>query len=61
MGLFYKLIVGAVLGGYALTGLMGWDFSSAQKRPMPPNASVRSSPGGHRSFHFWHTGFHGGK
>ena len=24
-------------------------------------ASVRSSPGGYRSFHFWHSGYHGGK
>jgi hypothetical protein len=24
-------------------------------------ASVRSSPGGYRSYHFWHSGFQGGK
>lgn len=34
------------------------DFS--QKHPPVP-ASVRSSPGGYRSYHFWHSGFHGGK
>ena len=24
-------------------------------------SSVRSSPGGYRSYSFWHTGYHGGK
>jgi len=24
-------------------------------------ADVRNSPGGYRSFHFWHSGYHGGK
>ena len=32
----------------------------ARERAQIP-ASVRSSPGGYRSYHFWHTGFHGGK
>jgi len=59
MALFYKLFVIAALGGYAATGLMGWDLGSSEKRPAP--TGVRQAPGGNRSFHFWHTGFHGGK
>ena len=59
MGSFFKLLVIVAVGGYAATGLMGWDFGTSEKRPSP--TGVRQSPGGNRSFHFWHTGFHGGK
>ena len=59
MKLFYKLVVVATLCLYGAAGLLGWDFDSSEKRPLP--TSVRQSPGGYRSFHFWHTGFHGGK
>ena len=34
-------------------------FAASEHVTIP--ASVRSSPGGYRSYHFWHTGFHGGK
>jgi len=54
----------AVYGGLVLTGyaaLAYTDFEpGAPKRDEIP-ASVRSSPGGYRSFHFWHSGYHGGK
>jgi hypothetical protein len=59
MALFYKLFVIAAVGTYAASGLLGWDFGTSERRPLP--TSVRQSPGGNRSFHFWHTGFHGGK
>jgi hypothetical protein len=59
MTVFYKLFVIGAVGLYAAAGFLGWDFASAQKRPLP--SSVRQSPGGYRSFHFWHTGIHGGK
>ena len=59
MAFLYKLFVIAALGGYAGAGLLGWDFGTSEKRPAP--TGVRQSPGGNRSFHFWHTGFHGGK
>jgi hypothetical protein len=48
-----------VVGLYATSGLMGWRLGSAARESVP--ASVRSSPGGYRSYHFWHTGFSGGK
>jgi hypothetical protein len=57
--IFYKVwIVGAV-GLYALAGFTGYRTSSAERDKIDP--TVRSSPGGYRSFHFWHTGFAGGK
>jgi hypothetical protein len=40
-------------------GLTGW-----QREIEPPqqlHADVRQSPGGYRSFHFWHSGWQGGK
>ena len=48
-----------VLVLYLLSGLFGWDFRSTEHASVP--ASVRTSPGGYRTFHFWHTGYHGGK
>lgn len=56
---FYKLFAVAVLGSYATAGLTGWEFGTAERKEIP--ASVRSSPGGHRSSHFWFSGIHGGK
>jgi hypothetical protein len=44
---------------YGMSAFQGWDFGSARREVLP--ADVRNSPGGYRSFHFWHSGFHGGK
>lgn len=44
---------------YAATWMFGWEFGHAKSQIVP--ATVRSSPGGYRSFHFWHSGYHGGK
>jgi len=41
----YRVFVVSSVTLYAVAGLLG----------------ARSSPGGYRSFHFWHTGFAGGK
>jgi hypothetical protein len=54
----------AVIGALGVTGYSAMAYSdyepgSAAREEIP--ASVRSSPGGYRSFHFWHTGYHGGK
>lgn len=56
---FYRLWAVAIVGGFAWASLSGWRFSTAAKEHIPP--SVRSSPGGYRSYHFWHSGFSGGK
>lgn len=44
---------------YGVVMFSGLDFSSHEKNEIP--ASVRASPGGYRSWSFWHSGLHGGK
>lgn len=56
---FYKAVVVVSLSLYVLAGLTGWRMASTERERVDP--SVRSSPGGYRSFHFWHTGYAGGK
>ena len=53
-----------VIGALGVVGYSGMAYSdyepgSPVRDEIP--ASVRSSPGGYRSFHFWHSGYHGGK
>jgi hypothetical protein len=55
----YGLFAGAVVIGYLAIGVLGWDVEKSGRERVPPN--VRTSPGGYRSFHFWHSGYHGGK
>ncbi len=55
----YGLFCGAVLFLQLLIELRGWGFSPGERVHVPP--SVRQSPGGYRSYHFWHRGVHGGK
>lgn len=50
---------GLVLFGYAYVAFTGWEPATPERDEIP--ASVRSSPGGYRSFHFWHSGYRGGK
>jgi len=47
------------VGGYAALAYTDYEPGSPERDEIP--ASVRSSPGGYRSFHFWHSGYHGGK
>jgi len=47
------------VGGYAAIAATDYEPGSPARDEIP--ASVRSSPGGYRSFHFWHSGYHGGK
>jgi hypothetical protein len=44
---------------YCVSAYKGWEFGTEKREVVP--ADVRQSPGGYRSFHFWHSGFHGGK
>lgn len=55
----FAVIGAAVVGGYIWLGVSGWEPSSSTRGFVP--STVRSSPGGYRSFHYWHGGFHGGK
>lgn len=50
---------GLILFGYGYVAFTGWEPAAPERDEIP--ASVRSSPGGYRSFHFWHSGYHGGK
>ncbi len=55
----YGIFGAAVIAAYLWQGCSGWEPTRSQRGFVP--ASVRASPGGYRSFHFWHGGFHGGK
>lgn len=57
--ILYKVWIVVVLGLYAVAGFTGVRLSGAERGRIDP--TVRSSPGGYRSFHFWHSGFAGGK
>ncbi len=48
-----------ILGGYTAVAVTQRELTSADKDEIP--GSVRSSPGGYRSYSFWHSGYHGGK
>ena len=48
-----------VLGGYSAIAITQRELSEPEKDEIP--GSVRSSPGGYRSYSFWHSGYHGGK
>ena len=56
--LYLVLGVGALLL-YGAATWAGWELTTAPRQQLP--ADVRNSPGGYRSFHFWHSGYHGGK
>lgn len=59
LSLSYKVWAASVVLLYTLSGFAGWRSSRSEREKI--DASVRSSPGGYRSFHFWHSGFMGGK
>jgi hypothetical protein len=48
-----------VLTVFFLAGILGWEVQSGERDRAP--GSARQSPGGYRSYHFWHSGYHGGK
>ncbi len=55
----YVVIASVLTAWWLFAALGGWEWATPAREQVP--ASVRSSPGGYRSFHFWHTGYHGGK
>jgi hypothetical protein len=57
-----KVVIGfavIVLGGYTAVAVTQRELRDVEKDEIP--GSVRSSPGGYRSYSFWHSGYHGGK
>ena len=55
----YLLLGGGLLLLYLLVTWSGRELTLARRQTLP--ADVRNSPGGYRSFHFWHSGYRGGK
>ena len=54
------LIIGIIIVAlYGVVALRGYEFGDEKRQVVP--ADVRQSPGGYRSFHFWHFGYRGGK
>lgn len=54
------LVIGiGIIALYAAAAWSGWELTSPRRQVLP--ADVRNSPGGYRSFHFWHSGYRGGK
>lgn len=45
---------GLVLGGYVMAASQGWELGGGKTGRIDP--SVRNSPGGYRSYHFWRGG-----
>jgi hypothetical protein len=54
----YGVIGGGALLFWGIASQTGWD-SGGKAYKLPP--SVRQSPGGYRSFFFWHAGYQAGK
>ncbi len=56
---WYRNLAIILLGLYAAAAFSGWEMGGTERQEIP--ASVRNSPGGYRSYHFWYSGTHGGK
>lgn len=48
-----------VIGGYTALAFTELELGGADKEEIP--TGVRSTPGGYRSYSYWHSGYHGGK
>lgn len=56
---FYWLSNLGVMALYGSASAFGWGISDGPREKL--SADARTSPGGYRSYHFWHSGFRGGK
>jgi hypothetical protein len=56
---FYLVFGIGVVLFYGTAAMLGWEVGTPARQTLPPDA--RNTPGGYRSFHFWHSGFRGGK
>lgn len=55
----YLAFATLVLVGWTATALAGKEPFAPRPKRLPPEA--RSAAGGPRTFHFWHSGYRGGK
>jgi len=55
----YMIFTVVLLLGFAFIGFVGWVPGTAPRQFVPTD--VRHAAGGYRSFHFWHSGYQGGK
>ena len=55
--LVYALLGVGGIGAYGYANMTGWEYTKQEKRFVPKE--VMRSPGGYRSFHYWHVGFGG--
>ena len=55
----YLALGTTVLLFYVVAAWNGWEIGNPERQTLP--ADVRNAPGGYRSFHFWHSGYRGGK
>jgi hypothetical protein len=55
----YGAFCAALVLFYTGIELRGWGFQPGGRSMVP--MSVRQSPGGYRSYYFWHRGLSGGK
>jgi hypothetical protein len=55
----FAVIGAGVIGMFFWSALSAWEPARSERGFIP--SSVRSSPGGYRSYHYVHGGFHGGK
>jgi hypothetical protein len=59
-GMLVLALVGAMTtAAYGYVAVTGWEPTAVERDQLP--GDVRASPGGYRAFHFWHSGYHGGK
>lgn len=57
-GLTIALCV-AILGGYTALAYSQRELGPEQRDEIP--SGMRSTPGGYRTYSYWHSGYHGGK
>jgi hypothetical protein len=48
-----------IIALYGVVAFTGKEFGDPRRQVVPEDA--RKSPGGYRSFHYWHSGYRGGK
>ncbi|MCW5805441.1 MAG: hypothetical protein KIT31_23935 [Deltaproteobacteria bacterium] len=59
----FVIVVGVIsfliVATYSVWAFTGFEPGTPERDEVP--ATVRASPGGYRTYHFWHSGYHGGK